>query len=1154
MYVPLHVHSEYSLLDGAIRLDALARRCAELGLPACALTDHGNLHGAMEFHDACAARGVKPILGCEFYVAPGSRFDRQSRHGLPEAGHHLVLLARDEEGWRNLMRLSSLGYLEGYYYKPRVDKELLARHSGGLTCLSGCLSGEVASQLLKGEEPLARQSAAAYQDIYGKDHYYLEVQDHGLKEQALVNAGLAQLSKAIGAPLIATPDCHYLDRSDAAAHEVLLCIQTATSLSDPKRMRFSTDEFYLKSEAEMRALFAWAPGAVDATVGVAASCNLVLPKATLKLPAFDLPLGVSDPLEHLRQCCRQALPRLYPDASPEVQARLDHELRIIGRLGYAGYFLIVADFVAAAGRLGVRVGPGRGSAAGSLAAYLLGITKVEPLSRGLLFERFLNPERVSPPDIDVDFADTGRDKVIGYVVQKYGRDRVAQIMAFGRLAARASVRDVGRALDYGYGEVDALAKLVPAEPDITLARALEASPELKAAAQEPRAARLLQLAQGLEGLARHGSIHAAGVVIGQGPLIDSVPLATSGGSGGAVVTQFDMASLERVGLVKMDFLGLRTLSVLDNALRLAAEGGAGTQPVADLDALPDGDEATFAMLSKGESHGVFQLESWGMRDLLKRFKPRDLEDLDQLIALFRPGPMRMIDEYLKRREGVLPVRYDLPQLEPILKATYGVIVYQEQVMRIAMEVAGISAGGADLLRRAMGKKDPELLEKQRQGFVAGAVGRGVPADKADALFDLLARFAEYGFNKAHSASYALLAYQTAWLKAHHPAAFLAAVLSSEMGSPERIQASLSEARAAGVALLPPDVNASQARFSLEARPEPADGPTPQGPGLRFGLAAVRHVGEAAMEALVKARQDGPFRSLEDLLERCDPQQLGAKAAEHLVKAGALDGLSPLGPDGRAALLAALPQAAERGARRREERESGQGSLFPSGPADDLAGASGQAHPSDAAFAPPQWDELQRLAFEKEALGFYLSGHPLQRYAPVLRLFRCASLATLGDGRDAAPVRVGGVLLGLKQQVTKRGESMARATLEDLEGVAEVILWPRVLEPLRALLQRDAPLLVKGRLDLSGDEAKVSAEEVVALDDALARAQALHVRLEARDGARLKQWAQAHPGRTALWLHVGEGAAEVVQKAGLGVGLSPGAVEALGGLGVEAWAD
>jgi DNA polymerase-3 subunit alpha len=1146
MYVPLHVHSEYSLLDGAIRVDALAARCAALGMPACAITDHGNLHGAVEFHDACAARGVKPILGCELYVAPGSRFERQSRHGLPEAGHHLIVLARDDEGWHNLMRLSSLGFLEGYYYKPRVDKELLAKHARGLTALSGCLSGEVASQLLKGEEPLARQTAGQYLDIFGKDHYYLEVQDHGLPEQATVNGGLAQLSRSMGIPLIATPDCHYLDRGDAPAHETLLCIQTATNLNDPKRMRFGTEEFYLKSEAEMRGLFAWAPGAVDATVAVASTCNVTLPKPSLRLPDFDLPAGQNDPNAHLGQLCRLALPRLYPAGDTAVEQRLEHELRVIAKLGYAGYFLIVADFVGAARSLGVRVGPGRGSVGGSLVAYLLGITKLEPLSRGLLFERFLNPERVSPPDIDVDFADTGRDRVIDYVVKKYGRERVAQIMAFGRLAARASVRDVGRALDYGYTEVDTLAKLVPAEPDMTLQRALEQSPELKAASAEPRAARLLGLAQRLEGLARHASTHAAGVVIGQGPLIDSVPLATSNGAGGGIVTQLDMVGLERLGLVKMDFLGLRTLSVLDDACRLIRESGA---PEPNLDALPDDDEATFAMLSRGESHGVFQFESWGMRDLLKRFKPRNVEDLDQLNALFRPGPMRMIDEYLKRKDGTVPVRYDLPQLEPILKPTYGVIVYQEQVMRVAMDVAGFSAGGADLLRRAMGKKDPELLERQRAGFVRGAGERGVDPAKAEALFDLLARFAEYGFNKAHSAAYALLGYQTAWLKAHHPAAFLAALLSSEMGSPDRVQAALAEARAAGVPVLLPDVNRSQARFSLES----AGGGIQ---GLRFGLAAVRHVGEAAMDALVAARADGPFTGLQDLLERCDPQQLGAKAVEHLVKGGALDSLSPLGARGRATLYAGLSQAAERAARRRDERASGQGSLFgDTGPAEEPAARPGQGPLLSGAPAGPEWDELQRLAFEKEALGFYLSGHPLGRHEAVLKFFRCASLANLDGGRDGQVIRVGGVLLGVKQQVTKRGEAMARLTLEDLEGVAEVIVWPRVLEAVRPNLQKEAAFLVRGRLDMSGDEAKVSAEELCPLDEALGKAQGVHVRLDpGKGGERLKQWAQAHPGRTALWLHAASGRDEVVQKAGQGVALAGGGMESLNGLGLEAWAD
>jgi DNA polymerase-3 subunit alpha len=1135
-YVPLHVHSEYSLLDGAIRLADLARRCRELGLPACALTDHGNLHGAVEFHDACLAEGVRPILGCELYVAPGSRFDRQARHGLPEAGHHLIVLARDAEGWANLMRLSSKAFLEGFYYKPRVDKALLQEHARGLTCLSGCLSGEIASQLLKGEEPLARASAGTFLDIFGKGNFFLEIQDHGIPDQARVNAGLAQLSRDLGLPLVATPDCHYLDRRDAGAHDVLLCIQTASTVNDPKRMRFSGEEFYLKSESEMRELFAWAPQAVDATVDVANACTFILPKAGLRLPAFDLPAGVHDPLEHLRALCRAAAASRYAADAARAAGRLDHELGIIGRLGYAGYFLIVADFVRAARALGVRVGPGRGSAGGSLVSHLLGITAVDPLAKGLLFERFLNPERVSPPDIDVDFADTGREKVIEYVVQKYGRARVAQIIAFGRMAARAVVRDVGRAMDYPYGEVDALAKLVPAEPDMSLAKALDQSPELRAAAAEPRSARLLETAKALEGLARHASTHAAGVVIGQGPLEQEVPLCGGGSGESGVVTQFDMASLERVGLVKIDFLGLRTLSVLDEALRLITLQGPGAP---DLDALPDGDPQAFGMLARGESHGVFQLESWGMRDLLRRFKPRNVEDLDQLIALFRPGPMRMIDEYVRRREGSVPVRYDLPGLEPILSGTYGVIVYQEQVMRIAMDIAGFTAAGADLLRRAMGKKDPELLEKQRKTFVEGCVQRGIPAQKADPLFDLLARFAEYGFNKAHSAAYAVLAYQTAWLKAHHPAAFLSAELSSSMGNPDRTQATLSEARRLGVEVLGPDVNASQARFSLD-----------QG-RLRFALAAVRHVGEAAMLSLVRVRSDAPFASLADLLARCDASLVNGKAVEHLIKAGALDSLCQGGSGGRSALMAELPLAADRAVRLREERDSGQGSLF----SEDGAGR-GRAEAA-AALDPPPWTDLQRLAFEKEALGFYLSGHPLDRFSGVLKAYRCAPLASLAEGRDGAALCVGGMVLAVKQQVTKRGEAMARVTLEDLEGVCEVILWPRVLEAARGLVRKDAMLLVKGRLDLGGDEARVSADEVHTLEDALPRAKGLHVRLSpgAAGGVEtLAAWARSKPGVLPFWIHLDDGRRTVLQKAGHGVALSVPGLRELEELGLDAWVD
>ncbi len=1129
-YVPLHVHSEYSLLDGSIRLGPLARRCRELGMASCALTDHGNLHGAVEFHDACIAEGVKPVLGCELYVAPGSRFDRPARSGPEASGHHLVLLARDAEGWSNLVKLSTAGHLEGFHHKPRVDRALLAAHSRGLTCLSGCLAGEVADHLLRGEEPRAREAAAFYRDVFGAGRYFLEVQDHGLAAEKSVHPGLGALSRELGVPLVATPDCHYLLRDDAAAHEVLLCIQAGTHLGDPHRPRFEGSEYYLKDDREMRELFAWAPQAVDATAEIAAECVFSFPEARLRLPEFEVPPSAGGAEGYLRTLCLAALPRLYP--GPEaVQARerLERELGVIGRLGYAGYFLIVADFVAAARRMGVRVGPGRGSAAGSLVSRLLGITAADPLARGLLFERFLNPERVSPPDIDVDFADRGRDRVIDYVVGRYGRERVAQIIAFGRLAARAAVRDVGRALDLPPSEVDALAKLVPAEPDMTLERALEQVPELKAAARGGNAARLLSAARPLEGLARHASTHAAGVVIGPRPLAEDVPLCLGGAAEGGVVTQFDMASLERLGLVKMDFLGLRTLTVLDEACRLAQEAG---ETVADLDALPDGDPGVFAMLSRGESHGVFQLESAGMRDLLRRFKPAGIEDLDQLIALFRPGPMRMIDEYLGRREGRLPVRVELPELEPILRGTQGIFVYQEQVMRAAMDVAGFSAGEADLLRRAMGKKDAGLLERQRRAFLEGCASRKVPAPKAAALFDTLARFAEYGFNKAHSASYALLAYQTAWLKARHPGAFLAAVLGSEMGDPERTRAGLAEARAAGWDVLGPDVNASAVRFRAEGR------------ALRFGLAAVRHVGEAAVEGLVREREaGGPFTSLRDVLERCGPGLAQGRAVEHLIKSGAFDSLDPRGMGSRAALLRDLPRAAAMAARAREERVSGQGSLF---------GEGGGTSPGDEAEAVA-WTEAERLAYEKEALGLYLSGHPLGRWAGVLRALGCLPLDSLGGLRDGAEVRIGGVVQGMRRQETRRGGAMARLELEDLGGSCEVLVWPKVLEASGGRLARESRVLVRGRLEQGGDGLRVSAEEVSGIDEALARAAELTVRLKGPpgDGADgLRAWALAHPGPVVLSLALEEGGRLVLQRSRMGVLLDGESLGVLDGLGLE----
>ncbi len=1118
-YVPLHVHSEYSLLDGANRLPDLVKRARALGMSALALTDHGNLHGAIEFAHQCQREGMKALLGCELYVAPGSRFERSSRHGLSDAAFHLILIAKDVEGWQNLMALSSKGYLEGFYYRPRVDKELLAKHSKGLICLSGCLSGEVATLLDRNELPLAQQVVAEYQDIFGKENYYLECQDHGLEAQKRVNAALKILSAESGAPLVATPDCHYLRREDAPAHDVLLCVQTAAKVDDPKRMRFDGEEFYLKSEAEMRALFAWAPEAIDNTVRIADACHLDLGlgKPRLRLPAFTPPpeSGAKDEITYLRMLCAQAMPRLYPKADAESAARLEYELGVIDTLGYAGYFLVVRDIIHAARQRGVRVGPGRGSAAGSLVSYVLGITALDPIEHGLLFERFLNPERVSPPDIDIDFADNGRQKVLDYVVERYGRDHVAQVVAFGTLGARAAVRDVGRALDYSYGEVDTLAKLIPASPDMTLGKALAEAPELAAAAAEPRAARLLDIARSLEGLSRHASTHAAGVVISPQPLIEVCPLGSARNEdGGGVVTQWPMESLERVGLVKIDLLGLRTLSVVQGAVDLLSAQGV---VLPDLDQLPDGDELVFGMLSKGDSHGVFQLESSGMRDLLRRFKPRRRADLDALIALFRPGPMAMIDDYLKRKDGLEQARYSLPMLEPILKETFGVIVYQEQVMRVAMEVAGFSAAQADLLRRAMGKKDLDLLERQRQVFLDGSKKRGVDPSKAEEVFDLLARFAQYGFNRAHSAAYASLAYQTAWLKAHYPGPFLAALLSTELGSQERVMAGMAEARRLGLKVLPPDVGSGDASFSMD------------GPAVRFGLAAVKHVGFGAIESLVAERErGGAFKNLDDLLGRVDSRLLNGRAIESLIKAGALDSLvgQGLGAQGRASLLARLPLAQEVAGRQQEERATGQTNLFggmdEAGP--DLASA-----PVDTVLA---WTESERLAYEKEVLGFFLSGHPLDPALPWLRAYRAQGLGTLAALKDRQLVTVGGVILSVKHQMTKRGEPMARITLEDMDGVVEAILWPQVLERCRETVRPDALVLAIARLDLGDDQVRLSIEELWDARALAGIAKSLRVRLDASDSKRLESLAELlgkHPGKVPLILRLHGPHTDVTQK-------------------------
>ncbi|MES2201524.1 MAG: DNA polymerase III subunit alpha [candidate division FCPU426 bacterium] len=1138
-FVHLHVHSDHSLLDGAAKLESLVLRARELGMHSLALTDHGNLHGAVEFYHLCLKNGIKPILGMEAYVAPGSRFERSARHGLSDAAHHLILLARDDQGWQNLIQLSSIGYLQGFYYRPRVDKEVLKKHAAGLIALSGCLSGEIPSLILKKELPLARQVAEEYREIFGPENFYLEMQDHGIPDQRVVNRELRTLSLELGIPLVATNDLHYLTRDMAEAHDVLLCIQTGARVDEAKRMRFEGEEFYLKSPAEMTELFAAVPEAVENTLKVAERCNLALEKPRLALPKFGEGLDEDAELESL---CRQALPEHYPGQPVEALQRMEHELQVIRHLGFSGYFLTVRDFIHFARSKGIRVGPGRGSAAGSLVSYVLGITRLDPLKHGLLFERFLNPERVSPPDIDVDFADDRREEVIAYVTEKYGRERVAGIITFGTLSAKAVVRDVGRVLDYSYGETDAIAKMIPFEADMTLELALERSPELAAAAKgDARVGRLLGLARKLEGLARNASKHAAGVVISPVPLIERVPLcldkAATENAAATVVTQFDMGSLEKVGLVKMDFLGLRTLRILETALGLIQ----GAKP--DIDHLPDADPEAFAMLAAGHSHGIFQLESPGMRDLLKRFKPRCLEDLDQLIALYRPGPMRMIDEYLRKREGKEPLNAPLPELLPLLKNTCGVILYQEQVMTIAVQIGGLSLAKADLLRRAMSKKDPELLEGHREEFCRGAKAHGLGSDKAGELFDLLARFAEYGFNKSHSACYALVAYQTAWLKAHYPAEFLCALMSAEAGNADKVVATLAECRRLGLSVAPPDVNESGALFTIS------------GGKIRFGLAAIKNVGVGAMELLLEDRKKaGPFKDMRDLLSRVDPRALNTRMVESLIKAGALDSLYPSGY-GRAKAMADLPQLVGGAARMAEDRMLGQGSLFGDSEGNLSAPVAAAEAGGNGVAALANWSDSVKLGFEKEMLGFYVTGHPLGRHERLIRALRPHGLAQLADLRDGTPLKVCGIVLGLKTQTTKRGEVFARAMLEDFEGMLEVLVWPMALAPCKAWLKKDALVLVKGRLDLSGEEPKISAEELIDLESLPKAARALHLRSDAMDASAtdLVHWIAEHPGSLPVHLHWIKGDRELVQKLPEARGLDPSVALEVPGK-TEIWLD
>jgi DNA polymerase-3 subunit alpha len=1118
-FVHLHLHTEYSLLDGACRIDELLDQAAKLKMPAIAVTEHGNLFSSVIFHDHARQRGIKPILGCEVYVAPGSRL---AKNGNPsETANHLVLLAETDEGYHNLIKLVSAGYTEGFYYKPRIDKDLLAQHAKGLIGLSSCLKGEVAEGLASQQQKKALAAAAAYRDILGPGNFFLEMQWHGIEEQRVVNGGIPAIARDLSLPLICTNDVHYLRESDAHPHDVLLCIGTGKALSDPKRLRYEARQFFLKTPEEMAASFADFPDAISNTVRIAERCNVTLVEGENYLPNFDVPAGftLDAYFDHVvRDGFKERLPRLKQLAASgmlrhtvdEYERRLSYEVDMIKQMKYPGYFLIVWDFIRYARERGIPVGPGRGSAAGSLVAYSLRITDVDPLAFDLIFERFLNPERVSMPDIDIDFCERRRGEVIDYVTQKYGRENVAQIITFGTMKAKAVVRDVGRVLEMPYADVDKVAKQIPAALDMTLDKALEESEPLRAMEQsDPKVKELLGVARRLEGMTRHASVHAAGVVIAPKAITEYAPLYK--GAHDEIVTQWSMKEIERVGLLKMDFLGLSTLTLITDAV---AEIERTTGEKLDIRQVPFDDAKTYQIFQEGQTYGIFQFESSGMRDILRKAKPQTLEDLIALNALYRPGPLRsgMVDDYIARKQGKTEVKYELPQLEPILRETYGVIAYQEQVMRIARELGGFTLGEADILRKAMGKKKADVMQAQRAKFVSGAKQRGINEKKAGQTFDLMEHFAGYGFPKAHSTAYAFLAFQTAYLKANYPWHFAAALLTIEAQNTDKLAVYLGECRERGIPLLPPDINESSLAFTV----------TPA--GVRFGLTAIKNVGEGAIQSLLDVRKkQRRISSLHALCEDLDLRLANKRVFESLVKAGAFDSmaignteLSGLPSSAlRPRLLATIDAACEHGARHQRDALEGQAQLF--GACND---SDGQDESIGSLRAVPlqnvaPWSETEQLAFEKETLGLYWSGHPVDRYAAELKALGAHSVGELGEvpvngsrgdqwgPGGAKPIEpnasIGGIVATCRQLKTRKGDRMAVFTLEDAQGSVEVIAFPEAYQRSAALIETGTLVLVRGKLERDDESIRVLASEIVAMDslcERLAREVAIRVKAPA----------------------------------------------------------
>ncbi len=1072
-FTHLHLHTEYSLLDGSGKIKEMVARVKELGMDSMAITDHGVMYGVIDFYKACQAEGVKPIIGCEVYVAPGSRLDREAG-ASDERYYHLILLAENNTGYQNLMKIVSTGFLEGFYYKPRVDHEILKQHSEGLIALSACLAGEVANYIRKGFYEEGKQAALNYQEIFGEGNFFLELQDHGITEQADVNQGLLRMSKETGIPLVATNDVHYTMESDAQAHDILLCIQTQKKVSDDNRMRYEGGQYFIKSEDEMKSLFPYALEALENTYKIGQRCNVTIEFGEYKLPKFDVPAGYTA-LEYLKKLCYEGLVERYPANYEELLERLNYEIDTIENMGFVDYFLIVGDFIKYARDNDISVGPGRGSAAGSIVSYSLGITNIDPIKYSLLFERFLNPERLTMPDIDIDFCYERRQEVIDYVVRKYGKDRVVQIVTFGTMAARAVIRDVGRAMDLGYARVDTVAKMIPMEPGITIGRALEINRELKNLYDSDEEIKyLLDMSLRLEGLPRHTSMHAAGVVISKAPVVEYVPVSRA--SDESVTTQFTMTTLEELGLLKMDFLGLRTLTVIQNAVRLINKKRKADE-ILDIEKVDYDDAAVYAMIASGKTDGVFQLESSGMKSFMKELKPRNMEDIIAGISLYRPGPMDFIPKYIKGKTNEGNISYECAQLESILSPTYGCIVYQEQVMQIVRELAGYSFGRSDLVRRAMSKKKASVMEKERKNFVYGNEEEGVPGcisngiaeDVANHIFDEMTDFAKYAFNKSHAAAYAVVSYQTAYLKCYYPVEFMAALLTSVMDNAGKVSEYIFTCRQMGIKILPPDINEGDAAFSV------SDG------SIRYGLSAIKGLGRPVIDSVVKIReQGGAFTSLKDFAERLSGKEVNKRTVESFIKSGAFDSL----PGTRKQQMMMYVQILDEVAQSKKRNLTGQLSLF------DFADEEDKQEMEISYPDIGEYSKEQLLALEKEVMGIYVSGHPLESYEELLKknvthntldfaLDEETGETKVNDGEMAV---VGGIISVKTVKTTRNNSMMAFITLEDMAGAVEVILFPKDYEKYKAFLSEDSKILVKGKITVEEEKAaKIICQEVIPFD-------------------------------------------------------------------------